>query len=110
MGDEYFKQSFRPLLPDILMLEYNNSDQLSAITEKTAAVLIDPVQAESGATVPSFEFMKALRAQCTATGTLLIMDEAQTGFGRTAKLWAFSIFIANLIFYYWLKLLAEECH
>jgi acetylornithine/succinyldiaminopimelate/putrescine aminotransferase len=92
MGDEYFKQSFRPLLPDILMLDYNNSEQLSAISERTAAVLIDPVQAESGATVPSAEFMLALRKRCDATGTLLIMDEAQTGFGRTGKLWGFQHF------------------
>ncbi len=89
MGDETFKRSFRPLLPDTMQLTYGNKDELSNITERTAAVIIEPVQAESGITVPAKNFMQQLREVCTKTGALLILDEAQTGLGRTGKLFAF---------------------
>ncbi len=89
MGDEYFKRNFRPLLPDTLQLEYNNERELKKISERTAAVIIEPVQAESGITVPSKNFIQALREKCNETGTLLIFDEAQTGLGRTGKMFAF---------------------
>jgi len=89
MGDENFKRSFRPLLPDTMQLTYGNEQELSNITHRTAAVIIETVQAESGITVPSKAFMQQLRQVCTKTGTLLILDEAQTGLGRTGKLFGF---------------------
>jgi acetylornithine/succinyldiaminopimelate/putrescine aminotransferase len=88
MGSETFKTAFRPLLPDTLILDYNDFGQLLHITERTAAVVIEAVQAESGAIVPAAGFLEAVRARCTETGTLLILDEIQTGFGRTGKLFA----------------------
>jgi len=92
MGDEYFKRNFRPLLPDTLQLKYNNEKELEKISERTAAVIIEPVQAESGITVPSKNFIQALREKCNETGTLLIFDEAQTSLGRTGKMFAFEHF------------------
>lgn len=89
MGSEFFKTSFRPLLPDTRLLDYNAIDQLQHITTKTAAVVIEPVQAEAGIIVPDNEYLIALRKRCDETGTLLIMDEIQTGFGRTGKLFGF---------------------
>ena len=89
MGNEYFKQQFRPLLPDTLQLRYNSMEDLAQISCRTAAVILEPVQAESGVTVPSVDFMHALRKQCDETGALLIVDEAQTGLGRTGKMFAF---------------------
>ncbi len=89
MGDEYFKRAFRPLLPDILMLEYGNLADLDQITTDTAAVIIDPVQAESGVTIATPEYIQKLREICTAKGSLLILDEAQTAFGRCGSMFAF---------------------
>ena len=89
LGDEYFKRKFRPLLPDTLQLEYNNGKDLEKISERTAAVIIEPVQAESGIDIPSKNFIQALRKSCDDTGTLLVFDEAQTGLGRTGKTFAF---------------------
>jgi len=89
MGNEYLKQQFRPLLLDTLQLRYNNMEDLAQISCRTAAVILEPVQAESGVTVPSVDFMHALRKQCDETGALLIVDEAQTGLGRTGKMFAF---------------------
>lgn len=92
MGDEYYKQAFRPLLPDTLCLNYNDLTDLSKINESVAAVFIEPIQSESGVTVPSVEFMQALATRCQSVGALLVADEAQTGFGRTGKLWGFENF------------------
>ena len=89
MGDEYFKRKFRPLLPDTLQLHYNKEDELEKITCRTAAVIVETVQAESGVTVPTVGFMQKLRERCTETGTLLILDEIQAGMGRTGKNFAF---------------------
>lgn len=89
LGDEQFKRNFRPLLPDILTLEYGNENELKQIDKSTAAVILETVQAESGVTVPTDTFMKKLREVCTETGVLLILDEAQTGMGRTGKLFGF---------------------
>lgn len=88
-GDEYFKRSFRPLLPDTMQLTYGNEEELNNITGRTAAVIIETVQAESGITVPSKKFMEQLREVCSETGALLILDETQAGLGRTGKLFAF---------------------
>jgi acetylornithine/N-succinyldiaminopimelate aminotransferase len=92
MGDEYWRNAFRPLLPDVLHLEYNSFESLTEITERTACVIAETVQAEAGVKAPSLEWMQALRKKCTDTGTLLILDEIQTGFGRTGKLWGFEHF------------------
>ncbi len=66
MGDEYFKQKFRPLLPDMLQLPYNNSSELDKINCRTAAVFVEPIQAESGITVPDIAFIQQLRVRCSA--------------------------------------------
>lgn len=89
MGDEYWKSAFRPLLPAIRQIRYNESADLDKITTATAAVFIDPVQAESGVTVPDPAYFKALRKKCTETGTLLVLDEIQTGMGRTGTFFTF---------------------
>ena len=92
MGDEYWRNAFRPLLPDVLHLQYNSFESLDEITETTACVIAETIQAEAGIIVPTIEWMQALRKKCTDTGTLLILDEIQTGFGRTGKLWGFEHF------------------
>lgn len=92
MGDEYWRNAFRPLLPDILHLDYNSFVSLNEITEQTACVIAETVQAEAGIIVPEKEWMQALRKKCSETGTLLILDEIQAGFGRTGKLWGFENF------------------
>lgn len=92
MGDEFFKNSFRPLLPGIKILEYNNIEQLNEISSKTAAVIIEPVQGEAGVKVANEDFIKALRKKCDEHCVLLIFDEIQTGFGRTGELFAFKKF------------------
>lgn len=92
MGDEYFKNSFRPLLPDVRIVEFNNIDFLSQITTSTAAVIVELIQGEAGIRKADQAFVKALRERCTELGTLLIVDEIQTGFGRTGTLFAFEQF------------------
>jgi acetylornithine/N-succinyldiaminopimelate aminotransferase len=92
IGDEYWRNAFRPLLPDVLHLEYNSFKSLDEISEKTACVIAETIQAEAGIIVPSKEWLQALRKKCTESGTLLILDEIQTGFGRTGKLWGFENF------------------
>jgi len=89
MGDEYWRNAFRPLLPDVLHLEFNSFESLSHITSQTACVIAETVQAEAGVVVPFTAWMTQLRERCNETGTLLILDEIQTGFGRTGKLWGF---------------------
>ena len=92
LGNEYFKQSFRPLVPGVKFIEFNNENDLSQITEKTACVIVEPVQAEAGIIVPENNYLQKLRQRCNQTGTLLIFDEIQTGFGRTGKLFAFQTY------------------
>lgn len=89
LGDEYWRNAFRPLLPGIRHVHYNNFESLEYITEQTACVLIETVQAEAGIQIPSTAWMKALRQRCLETGTLLVLDEIQVGFGRTGTLWGF---------------------
>jgi acetylornithine/succinyldiaminopimelate/putrescine aminotransferase len=88
MGGEEWKQAFRPLLPDIRFLQFNNFEDLDQITPRTAAVFAEPVQAEAGVVKPDAGYLQALRRKCTETGTLLVFDEVQTGFGRTGSLFA----------------------
>jgi acetylornithine/N-succinyldiaminopimelate aminotransferase len=92
MGNEKLKQPFRPLLPDVKFIEFNNIDQLKNINHKTACVIAETIQGEAGAIVPSQEFMTALRETCNKKGTLLILDEIQTGFARTGTMFAFEQF------------------
>jgi acetylornithine/succinyldiaminopimelate/putrescine aminotransferase len=92
MGDEYWRNAFRPLLPGVVHLEHNNIRELDNIDTDTACVIAEPIQAERGVKTPSAEWMKALREQCDETGALLILDEIQTGMGRTGTLFAFEQF------------------
>ncbi len=89
MGHEEMKNAFRPLLPDVRFLEFNNPDGLSQISEQTACVIVETIQGEAGAVIPSPAFMQQLQQACKANGALLIMDEIQAGCGRSGKLWAF---------------------
>jgi len=92
LGDLNFTRAFRPLLPDIRRLSFGVMQDLEQISEKTAAVVIEPIQAEAGVVIPTKEYMQALRQRCNDLGCLLIFDEVQTGFGRTGTLWAFEHF------------------
>ena len=89
MGDEYFKHAFRPLLPDILHLRYNNFEDIELIDDTVACVLVELVQAETGITPANKEWVIALRKKCDSLCILLIVDEIQSGFGRTGTLFAF---------------------
>ena len=92
MGSEYWQQAFRPLLPDVLQLNYNSFNDLENITERTACVIAETIQAEAGVLVPQNNWLKAMRRKCNETGTLLVLDEIQCGFGRNGTLWAFEQF------------------
>jgi acetylornithine/succinyldiaminopimelate/putrescine aminotransferase len=89
MGDEYFKTSFRPLLPDVKILEFNSITDLENISKRTAAVIIEPIQGEAGIRKAGVDFIKKLRQKCNEHCILLIFDEIQSGFGRTGNLFAF---------------------
>jgi len=91
-GNENKKYAFRPLLPDIKFMEFNNPEELPFISSKTAAVIVEPIQGDAGVRIPSSDYLTKLRVKCTESGTLLIFDEVQTGFGRTGKLFAFEHF------------------
>jgi acetylornithine/succinyldiaminopimelate/putrescine aminotransferase len=89
MGDEYFRNAYRPLLPDVMHLRYNHMEDIELIDHHVACVIVEPVQAETGITAASEAWLKALRAKCDALCILLIFDEIQSGFGRTGTLFAF---------------------
>ncbi len=89
LGDPPIRRRFDPLLPDHLLLEYNDVAQLEKITDKTCCVVAEVIQSGSGMTEATPGFMEALRRRCTQTGALLVFDEIQSGFGRTGKLFAF---------------------
>ena len=86
MGTETYKQKFRPLLPDCRQIIYNDFDSLKKITEKTAAIVIEPVQGATGFITPENGFLNAVRNRCDEVGALLIFDEIQTCYGRTGNL------------------------
>jgi acetylornithine/N-succinyldiaminopimelate aminotransferase len=92
MGNEEYKQAYRPLLPGVKFTRFNNPDDLHLIDEQTACVTIETIQGEAGIRVPDAAYMQALRARCTETRALLILDENQTAFGRTGKLFGFEHF------------------
>ncbi|HMH23274.1 MAG TPA: aspartate aminotransferase family protein [Puia sp.] len=89
IGDEYWRNAFRPLLPGVWHEEYNSAAALGRITEDTACVIAETVQAERGVFAPDKTWLRALRAKCDASGALLVLDEIQAGFGRTGSLWGF---------------------
>jgi acetylornithine/N-succinyldiaminopimelate aminotransferase len=88
-GDEYFKSAYRPLLPDVRQIRYNNFEDIHLITNKTAAIFLEPIQAEAGVIVTEKGYLEAVRKRCDETGTLLVFDEIQTGCGRTGNLFRF---------------------
>lgn len=109
MGNESLKRNFRPLLPDVRFIEFNNENHLSRISEKTACVIVEPIQGEAGVRIPSRQltvsnqqsktnkvqiknYLQSLREKCNKTKSLLIFDEAQTAFGRTGTMFAFEQF------------------
>lgn len=92
MGNEEYKQAYRPLLPGVNFIDFNNIEDLELITEETACVIIETLQGEAGIRVPDKTYMQVLRKRCTQTGALLILDEIQAAFGRTGKLFAFEHF------------------
>ena len=87
---EDFKRNYRPLLPGVSHVRFGCVDDLDLITEDTAAFIVETVQGEAGVKVGSTMYWQAVRERCSATGTLLVLDEIQCGFGRTGKLWAFA--------------------
>jgi acetylornithine/succinyldiaminopimelate/putrescine aminotransferase len=89
MGSEEFKNAFRPLLPHVSSIRFNSEEDLSLITEETACVFAEPVQAEAGVILPENDFILKLHNRCKEVGALLILDEIQCAFGRTGKLFAF---------------------
>jgi acetylornithine/N-succinyldiaminopimelate aminotransferase len=89
IGDEYWRNAFRPLLPGILHEEYNSDSAIEAITSSTACIILETVQAEAGVIEPDINWLSAIREKCNETGTLMVMDEIQTGFGRTGTTWGF---------------------
>jgi acetylornithine/succinyldiaminopimelate/putrescine aminotransferase len=92
IGDEYWRNAYRPLLPDVQHLRYNSFDDLERITERTACVIAETIQAEAGIKAPATEWIQALQNKCKEVGALFILDEIQAGFGRTGKLWGFEHF------------------
>jgi acetylornithine/succinyldiaminopimelate/putrescine aminotransferase len=92
IGDEYWRTAFRPLMPGVYHHTYNSPELIAAIDINTACVVLESVQAEAGVVEPTREWLQAVKDKCTATGALLILDEIQTGFGRTGRLWGFEHF------------------
>ena len=91
-GNEEKQSSFKPLLPNVKFIEFNNVDSLAIITEKSACVIIETIQGDAGLIKPTHEFIEALRSKCTSTDTLLIFDEVQVGMGRTGSMFAFEYY------------------
>ena len=89
MGFEERKQIFRPLIPDVDFITFNNEADLEKITTKTAGILLETIQGGAGFIQPQNDFLKKVRARCNEVGALLILDEIQPGFGRTGKLFGF---------------------
>src|SRR5262249_6200633 len=85
-GNALYRRPFEPLLPDVDLLAFDDVGALARIDERTAAAIIEPVQAEAGVRIPEDEFLAALRRRCDAVGALLVFDEVVTAFGRTGRL------------------------
>jgi acetylornithine/succinyldiaminopimelate/putrescine aminotransferase len=95
MGSERYKTAFRPLLPDIQLIEFNNFEDIQQIDHETACIIIEPIQGEAGIISPQKGYLQAIENQCKETGTLFILDEIQTGFGRSGHLFAFQKYEVN---------------
>ncbi len=89
MSNEYFSAAYRPLLPGVSFIDFNDSSQLQTITNKTACVFVEIIQSEAGYIAGEIEFLKTLKKRCVETGALLVIDEIQTGIGRTGTMFAF---------------------
>ena len=92
MGFEERKSAFRPLIPDIRFITFNETNDLIKITEKTAAVVWETIQGGAGFIEPKEDYLQKVRQRCSEVGALLILDEIQPGFGRTGKLFGFEHF------------------
>ncbi len=92
MGHEERRQAFRPLIPGSRFITFNKEEDLENITERTAAVLLETIQGGAGFILPSDNYLQKVRMRCNETGTLLILDEIQPGYGRTGKLFGFEHF------------------
>lgn len=92
MGGEYWKNAFRPLLPDIFHYDYDDDEVIAAIDSSVACVILETVQAESGIKAPRKNWLQAIRKKCDEHCVLLVFDEIQAAFGRTGTLWAFEQF------------------
>jgi len=92
MGDEYWRNAFRPLLPNVFHVDYGSDEAINLIDDTTACVIMEVVQAEAGIIKPKKEWLQSIRKKCTEKNVLLIFDEIQSGFGRTGSLWAFEQF------------------
>nr|WP_246615950.1 aspartate aminotransferase family protein [Aquimarina litoralis] len=89
MGFEERKQAFRPLIPDVSFISFNNEDDIQLITNKTAGVILETIQGGAGFITPKKDYLKKVKNRCEEVGALLILDEIQPGFGRTGKLFGF---------------------
>lgn len=107
-GEEW-KAAFRPLLPDVRAIEFNDFEALDRITRRTAAVLVEPVQGEAGVRLPAAGWLEALRERCDRTGALLVFDEIQTGLGRTGALFAMQRYGVTPTSSAWPRPSAAEC-
>jgi len=95
MGFEKRKRAYRPLIPNIKFIDFNNIDQINLIDNNTASVILETIQGGAGFILPQKKFLKAIRKKCNEVGALLILDEIQPGIGRTGKLFAFEHFSVN---------------
>jgi acetylornithine/succinyldiaminopimelate/putrescine aminotransferase len=91
-GGEFYRNAFRPLLPDTFLAVFNDPDSLEMIDEKTACVIIEPIQGEGGVILPRDGFLQKVRMKCNEVNALLVFDEIQTGFGRTGRMFASDLY------------------
>ena len=91
-SDDYYTRSFRPLLPGVSHIRFNEQEDLQTITTQTAAVFVETIQGEAGIIPPKPNYLQSIRRRCNETGTLLVFDEIQAGMGRTGTLWAFEAY------------------
>lgn len=89
MGYEERKQPFRPLLPDVRFIHFNEEKELQKITTKTAAVILETIQGGAGFIEPKNDYLHKVEKRCKAMGALLILDEIQPGFGRTGQVFGY---------------------
>jgi len=88
-GAEIQNRAFRPLVPGSKFITYNSLQDLSKITKNTAAVILETIQGGAGFIIPKNDYLKKIKKRCEEVGALLILDEIQTGIGRTGKFWGF---------------------